>query len=233
MNPEVTWFDITVRLVLTFLAGGLLGANREGRGHPAGLRTVELVCLSASVSLILANLLMGFAGEPSSGSIRFDLMRLPQGVITGVGFIGAGVILHRGNLVTGVTTAATLWFATVLGFCFGSGENWFGLVVLAVGMIVLCGLDKAEARLPQWKKASLSLTILHDGPSLSQIAEIIRQEGHALSVIGVDYSSESKQLRYEVLWSALPHETAPPDYLARLADTPGVQKLSWMPMVKS
>jgi putative Mg2+ transporter-C (MgtC) family protein len=106
---------------LTIAAGGLLGAERSKTGHAAGLRTTLLVSLAASVAMIQMNLLLPTNGKPPDSYAVMDLMRLPLGILTGVGFIGAGAIVHNNELVVGVTTAATLWFATVVGLCMGGG----------------------------------------------------------------------------------------------------------------
>ncbi len=103
----------------------MLGLNRTERGMTAGLRTTILVSLAAAVSMIQVNLLLVTLGKTSDSFSVLDLMRLPLGVLTGMGFIGGGAILKRGNRVSGVTTAATLWVATVLGLCFGGGQHAF------------------------------------------------------------------------------------------------------------
>jgi len=128
MNPTITAMDIAWRLTLSVIAGALIGLNRGEHGRPAGLRTVLLVTLAASIAMILANALLGTTGKEAQSFVNVDVMRLPLGILTGVGFIGAGAILHRDNLVVGVTTAATLWFSTVMGLCFGSGQGWLGVV---------------------------------------------------------------------------------------------------------
>ena len=76
--------------------------------------------------------------SPDSFAV-LDLMRLPLGILSGMGFIGAGAIVRTGSLVRGLTTAATLWFVTVLGLCFGGGQLALGLAVLALGVLVLGG----------------------------------------------------------------------------------------------
>ena len=116
MQLEVTWWDIIVRLLVTFAAGAIVGANRSEHGRPAGLRTTVLVCLTASASMILGNLLLATTGKVGDSFVTMDIMRLPLGILTGMGFIGAGAILHRGNAITGVTTAGTLWFTTLMVF---------------------------------------------------------------------------------------------------------------------
>jgi putative Mg2+ transporter-C (MgtC) family protein len=126
INPE--WSDIAVRLLCTVLAGMLIGLNRGEHGRPAGLRTTLLVALAACLSMIQVNLLLPAAGKPATSFVVLDLMRLPLGILSGIGFIGAGAIVRRDNFVVGVTTAATLWFVTVLGLCFGGGQILLGLV---------------------------------------------------------------------------------------------------------
>jgi putative Mg2+ transporter-C (MgtC) family protein len=101
------------------------------------LRTTLLVCLAASVSMIQVNLLLPIAGKSPDSFAVLDLMRLPLGILSGMGFIGAGAIVRTGNLVRGLTTAATLWFVTVLGLCFGGGQLVLGLAVLALGVLVV------------------------------------------------------------------------------------------------
>ena len=93
MPVTIAWSDVALRLVLTVVAGTLIGINRTEHGRPAGLRTTLLVCLAASISMIQANLLMNSVGKAHDSFVVLDLMRLPLGILTGVGFIGAGAIL--------------------------------------------------------------------------------------------------------------------------------------------
>lgn len=139
--------DIIVRLVLTVFAGALLGFNREARGHAAGLRTTILVALAASIAMIQANILLSLDGKQSSSFAVMDLMRLPLGIFTGVGFLGGGAILKKGGSITGLTTAATLWIATVIGLCFGGGQLGLGGISTAFGMITLSAMAWIDARI--------------------------------------------------------------------------------------
>ncbi len=96
---------------------------------PPGLRTTLLVALAASVAMIQMDLLFFTDGKSSNSFAVMDLMRLPFGILTGVGFIGAGAIVRRDDMVLGVTTAATMWFATVVGLCMGGGQ-----IILGIGV---------------------------------------------------------------------------------------------------
>src|SRR5690349_20177190 len=108
------WTDILIRLGLATAAGAAVGFNRSRRGRVAGLRTMLLVCTGASLAMIVAQLASATPGAP-------DASRWAQGILAGMGFLGAGAIVRNGPLVSGVTTAATLWYTTILGLCFGTG----------------------------------------------------------------------------------------------------------------
>lgn len=170
MPVTLSWQDVAIRLVLTVIAGTLIGMNRTEHGRPAGLRTTLLVSLAASISMIQANLLMNTVGKSHDSFVVLDLMRLPLGILTGVGFIGAGAILRRENRVMGVTTAATMWFVTVMGLCFGGGQIGLGITAFVIGFVVLWGLKRLEGWLPQDRQGTLLLTILggHRGRRDSQ-----------------------------------------------------------------
>jgi len=144
MPVTIGWNQIALRLLLTVAAGLVIGFNRGEHGRPAGMRTTLLVCLAASISMIQANLLMNSVGKSHDSFIVLDLMRLPLGILSGMGFIGAGAILRKDNLVLGVTTAATLWFTTMMGLCFGGGQLGLGIAALTLGLGTVWGLKYAE-----------------------------------------------------------------------------------------
>src|ERR1700742_4494159 len=148
-----TWPDIAVRLVLTMLACAVIGLNRGARGHAAGFRTTILVGLAASVAMIQANILL-LDGKTQSSFAVMDLMRLPLGILTGVGFIGGGTILKKGDLVTGVTTAATLWLVTVIGLCLGGGQVILGIAATALA----CRVKTVDHMIPREHRARVVLT---------------------------------------------------------------------------
>src|SRR6185312_17425482 len=137
MPLHISWSEIALRLLLTVIAGVLIGYDRSEHGKAAGMRTTLLVCLAASVAMIQVNLLLPTAGRTPDSFITNDLMRLPLGILTGVGFIGGGVILRRGDVVVGVTTAATLWMMTVIGLCLGGGQLALGVAATALALLAL------------------------------------------------------------------------------------------------
>jgi putative Mg2+ transporter-C (MgtC) family protein len=156
LSPGPT--EIAIRLALTMLAGAVIGFNRGARGHAAGFRTTILVGLAAAIAMILANLLLSTSGKTPESFAVMDPMRLPLGILTGVGFIGGGTILRKGDLVTGVTTAATLWLMTVIGLCFGGGQLMLGAAGTVLAAFTLWTLKWVDLLIPREHRARLVVT---------------------------------------------------------------------------
>jgi putative Mg2+ transporter-C (MgtC) family protein len=155
--------EIWLRLILTIIAGALIGLNRGSRGHAAGFRTTILVGLAAAVAMIQADLLLAVSGKTAQSFSVMDVMRLPLGILTGVGFIGAGAILRRGNLVRGVTTAATLWMMTVIGLCFGGGQIPLGVEATGLSLVILFALRWLDVRIPREQHVNVVVEV--EGPT--------------------------------------------------------------------
>ncbi len=231
MPETVSWTDIFVRLALTLLAGTLIGLNRSEHGRPAGLRTVLLVCLAASIAMIQMNLLLPTKGKDPDSYGVMDMMRLPLGILSGVGFIGAGAILRRGNMVTGVTTAATLWFVTVLGLCFGGGQIWLGLAALALGMVVLWALKIAERFFDHNHEAMFILEVAGSGPSDEELRALLRAAGIKIRSFGLTTFGDGtrRRIRMAVRWKARLLDPALPQVVYDLQQRPEVLYLNWRP----
>jgi putative Mg2+ transporter-C (MgtC) family protein len=178
MPLSPTWADIAIRLALTIAAGGLLGFNRGARGHAAGLRTTILVTLAASAAMIQCNILLTLEGKQPGSFAVMDLMRLPLGILTGVGFIGGGAILKKGGSITGVTTAATLWIATVIGLCFGGGQLGLGAASTALGLFTLWGMQWIDVRI---RREHTAIVVVATAPGSPRpgIEELLRSQGYA------------------------------------------------------
>src|SRR5690242_6529479 len=102
-----------------------------------------------------------------------DLMRLPLGILTGVGFIGGGAILRRGDLVTGVTTAATLWVVTVIGLCLGGGQLILGCVATVLTVATLWVLKQVERKVPRELRAEIVVMAAADGKAVQEIPQLL------------------------------------------------------------
>jgi putative Mg2+ transporter-C (MgtC) family protein len=229
MSPEIRLQQIALRLLLTVIAGGLLGMERSKTGHFAGLRTTLLVALAASVSMIQMNLLIQTNGKPQDSYAVMDLMRLPLGILTGVGFIGAGAILRKNEMVLGITTAATLWFATVVGLCLGGGQLILGSVSTALGFMVLYGMRRFERRIEHYQPADLSLTIAGNQLSPRDLRARLEQVRFHIKSISVlnDLSEHCKTYDCQVRWSSSNGNADIPEVLTELECLPGLVRLDW------
>lgn len=138
----VAEIQIVIRLVLAFVLGGLIGLEREVHGRAAGLRTHILVCLGSSLIMLTSMHLFHLY----RGVATVDPARIAAGVITGIGFLGAGTIIRSKVSVSGLTTAASLWAVAGIGLAIGSGF-YLGAYVTAVMVLftlfVLTKLEKA------------------------------------------------------------------------------------------
>lgn len=206
-----TWGDIGLRLLLTLVAGAVIGLNRGVRGHAAGLRTTILVGLVASVAMIQANILLSVGGKTGGSFGVMDLMRLPLGILTGVGFIGAGTILRRGDMITGVTTAATLWVTTVIGLCFGGGQLALGVCATGLTVLTLWALVLLDIRIPRDHRAMLCLKVESARFATDRLSELIAPFGCRATLRKQNVCSESGEvcLCFEISWRQA-EATGPP-----------------------
>ncbi|MET3858570.1 MgtC/SapB family protein [Rhizobium sp. OAE497] len=199
MPMAPTWAEIAVRLLLTVLAGSLIGINREIGGHTAGFRTTVLVGLAACIAMIQANLLLATVGKSDASFSVMDTLRLPLGVLTGVGFIGGGAILKRGDVVSGVTTAATLWIITAIGLCLGGGQLLVGCSGAVIALIVLSPLKLVDDWLPRKHKAEMVVSF--DGP-IEDIQNACKELGLRTRFVRKERpeSQTSNTMTFELIW---------------------------------
>jgi hypothetical protein len=127
--------------------------------------------------MIQVNMLLSAAGRASDSFVMNDLMRFPLGILTGVGFIGGGAILRRDTLVIGLTAAATLWLATVIGLCIGGGQILLGVISTVLGLFALWILKWVEGELRGEVRARLEIKYASDGPDETQLIHELQPAG--------------------------------------------------------
>jgi len=227
MPLHVLWYDAALRLALAVLAGGLIGLDRDERGHPAGLRTNMLVCLAACIAMLQANLLNVSQGKSPDSFAVMDTMRMPLGILTGIGFIGAGAIIKRGRLVVGMTTAATIWFVTVMGLCFGGGQIKLGLAAFVLAYLILTVLKGAERWLPQYHQAAVFITTPFEHIHQAQIFDSMIALGVQARPVSVAHDREHRVSRMELnlRWKEVGKEGRLPAIVQALERQPEVLRL--------
>jgi putative Mg2+ transporter-C (MgtC) family protein len=165
----ISTLDIIARLTLTVILTGLIGAEREWSGRPAGLRTHILVGVGATLVMLVS--MYGFAGTN-------DPARLAAQVVSGIGFLGAGAILRDKGDITGITTASTIWITAMIGLAVGNGFYFGAIFATAIVIFTLTGLRFIERYINHQTK---TMTIIGDDtkPLMTKIVEICdRNELH-------------------------------------------------------
>ena len=206
---DIFKLELMLQLGLATLLGGAIGLERELGGKPAGLRTNILICLGSVLYTHISIAMMG-ADSP-------DPTRVAAQVVTGVGFIGAGTILHARGAIVGLTSAATIWVVAAIGVTLGSGFYLEGVGTTVIVLAVLAGLGRVE-KLVERQSMRRTITVhARQGPTvLEDLESLVRRAG--LEVTGVASRQEnvdlvidfdirgSKRLHDQVMITLLHHD---------------------------
>ena len=147
---ETVEYKIVLHLLTALCAGGLIGLERSYQGRPAGFRTHVLVCVSASMLMLVTLYQSVWYIAPLADAVRTDPTRMAQGIMTGIGFLGAGVIMKDGFSVRGLTTAASIWITAAIGILAGIGFYFPVIVVTVLTMSALSFFRWLEGVLPSY-----------------------------------------------------------------------------------
>lgn len=203
--------DLLLKLVAAVLLGGAIGLQREIAGKPAGLRTNILICMGAA---ILMDLSIRISIGPGGTRVG-DPARLAAQVITGIGFLGAGTILHARGTVIGLTSAATIWMVTALGLTVGAGEyvEAVGAGVLVVG--VLSGLGRLEYHIRRVRRKVGATIRARPGFSVEELARVLQAHGIHLERSKVFDHPEDRTFEVRLSGPARQYEVATSALLER------------------
>lgn len=186
--------DVVTRLGLAALAGTLLGIEREKHGRAAGLRTTLMVSMAACIAMIISDnfYLKSFAGASMPGGWHPDPARLAAGILSGMGFLGAGVIVRQSShLISGVTTAATLWFVTIIGLAFGAGAIGIGLLATVASMLILMLIPYLEMTIKNDWYSDIGISFSTSACSVEVIVKAITSLGVKIKGIDIDEDLET------------------------------------------
>jgi putative Mg2+ transporter-C (MgtC) family protein len=200
--------ELMLQLGLASLLGGAIGLERELGGKPAGLRTNILICLGSVLYTHLSIAMVGGSADPT---------RVAGQIVTGVGFIGAGTILHARGAVVGLTSAATIWVVAAIGVALGSGFYLEGIATTLVVLAVLAGLGRVEKLVERQSMRSRVTIHARPGPTVFEDLEgLVRRAGLELSSVSsrqenvdlvIDFDVRgSKRLHDQVMITLLHHD---------------------------
>ena len=192
--------DITVKLLLAALAGGLIGLEREKHGRPAGIRTNLLVAVGSCVMVIVSEAFyLKYAMYGADTLLRLDPARVAAQIVTGIGFIGAGVILKEGASVRGLTTAASLWTVAGLGMAFGMGFYSLGAIATLLVLISLNFLKRLDPIIKKDRFLTLAVTAVNREGLLEELLEIFAAHKLLVSDIVSNVDLVTGELFYQLV----------------------------------
>lgn len=193
------WLNVVLHLSVATVAGGVIGLERSYHGRPAGFRTHTLVSVASSL-LMLVTMYQGkwFVGA-AIDTVKVDPTRMAQGIMTGIGFLGAGVIMREGLSVRGLTTAASIWITAAIGILAGVGFYSAVLIATVITIGTLTVLRKIENKMPSQIYANHTIIFdRHSYMSETEIRELLLQNGFSVANVSYRLLEKGEQLEYRM-----------------------------------
>jgi putative Mg2+ transporter-C (MgtC) family protein len=191
-----------LRLLLASLLSGLIGIEREVHGRAAGFRTHLLVGLATCLMMIVSEYFFRkYGGLSSQGVVRLDPARVAAQVVTGIGFLGAGVIIKSGEVVRGLTTAACLWLVAGIGMAVGIGLYLPALIVTAVAMFNLVFLKQIERLVKKDRFYNLEIDSQGVDNIQEEVMRIFNEKKLHVVDVGVEKDTADGTSRYHYVVS--------------------------------
>src|SRR5215831_5025746 len=188
--------SILGKLVLAALLGGVIGLERQIREKPAGLRTNILICVGSTLFMSISTKVAALVGG--------DPTRIAAQIISGIGFLGAGAVLHSHGFVLGLTTAATIWVVAGVGMALGSGMYMVAIFATAMSLLTLYFLSFIEDRIQGRRSYSYSLVVSDLNQALASINRVLQES----SVSAASFNFKKKAGHYSVWFNlVIPRDT--------------------------
>jgi putative Mg2+ transporter-C (MgtC) family protein len=190
-------------LFLALGAGALIGLERSYHGRAAGFRTYALVCVSSAILIVATSLPPEWLATGARGMLTNDPSRVVQGIMTGIGFLGAGVIVREGFSVRGLTTAASIWVTAAIGILIGSGLFIPGAVATLVTVGVLSAFRPLEDRLPTQRYLHMQISFASDAVmSEAALRQLLKEHYFRVTEMSYGLGSPEDGFTYEtIIWT--------------------------------
>ncbi len=200
---SVAYAEISIRLGLALGVGGLIGLERSYRGRPAGFRTHALVCLSTSLLMLVTVYESSWFQVAASARATIDPTRMAQGIMTGIGFLGAGAIIEEGLTVRGLTTAASIWITAAIGILVGIGFYYPAALASVLTLGTLSVFRWIESKMPSQFYAHFMVRFARG----SQIGEdalrgLIKDHGFSIANLNYRLNAEDGYFEYRMVLRA-------------------------------
>jgi putative Mg2+ transporter-C (MgtC) family protein len=193
------FYEIAARLVVALTAGALIGYERSYRGRPAGFRTHALVCMASSLLMLVTVYEAHWMRASSTALVQIDPTRMAQGIMTGIGFLGAGVIIKEGLSVRGLTTAASIWITSAIGILAGVGFYYPLALAVVLTLGVLSLFRWIETRMPFQAYFYFDVRFGRDsGMTEREVRDLVEQYGFSIANLSFRLDGEGRQRRYSM-----------------------------------
>jgi putative Mg2+ transporter-C (MgtC) family protein len=213
---------ILVRVFAAVMVGALIGFERTFHGRPAGFRTHSLVCLASALLMLVTVYQNEWMTVVPLDAIRTDPTRMAQGIMTGIGFLGAGVIFKEGLTVRGLTTAASIWITAAIGILIGIGFHFAATLGAIATLTVLAVFRFVERSLPKEFYAHHSL-IFRDSNVMAEedLRQLIGAHGFTIANLSYRHNDDAKLFEYGMVIKCR-HRGNVDGLVQRLRQLPGV-----------
>jgi putative Mg2+ transporter-C (MgtC) family protein len=205
--------SIAVKLVLAAILGGIIGLEREIRDKPAGLRTNILICVGSTLFMSISTKVAQLVGG--------DPTRIAAQIISGIGFLGAGAVLHSHGFVLGLTTAATIWVVAGVGMALGSGMYLVAIFTTGMSLITLYFLASIEDKIQGRKSYSYALVVTDLNKALGSVNKVLQES----SVTAASFNFKKKAGHYRVWFTLFISRDTNLKIIQRLSDIPEITQV--------
>lgn len=190
--------EIILRLLIAAVLGSLIGVERERRAWTAGLRTHMVVCVASCLLMIVSA--FGFADVLVDQHVVLDPSRIAAQVVSGIGFLGAGIIIFRREAVHGLTTAASVWSVAAIGLATGGGMYAAAVSATTIILVILAGLKPIETRLLQRKRPlRLELTVSQGSLGIGAIMQILARARLSLQHVEIEQGEDRSEEHFTLI----------------------------------
>jgi putative Mg2+ transporter-C (MgtC) family protein len=192
--------EIALPLTAALAIGAAIGLERSYHGRPAGFRTHILVCLSTSLLMLVTVFESHWFAGSSVGRVTLDPTRMAQGIMTGIGFLGAGAIIKDGLSVRGLTTAASIWITAAIGILLGIGFYFPAVFTTALALATLSLFRAIEARIPVLFYAHFYVRVVPDsGMDESELRRLTAFHGFSIANLGYRLNRATGFVEYRMV----------------------------------
>jgi putative Mg2+ transporter-C (MgtC) family protein len=198
MTPEIR--VILEHLLAALAAGGLIGLERSYHGRPAGFRTHTLVCVASSALMMITVYEGWWLPGSETYHVTLDPTRMAQGIMTGIGFLGAGVVVKEGLTIRGLTTAASIWITAAIGILAGIGFYSLLTLVTVITLGTLSVFRWIEAKMPVQSYSRLEVKFPREANlSEDEVRRFVAARGFSIGSLDYRYRAEPGLLEYRMV----------------------------------